>query len=190
MASFVAAFIFILLAEMGDKTQLLSMAFASRYRPEKVLLGVFLATILNHGLAVIFGRFLVTIIPLDIISFIASLSFVFFGIWTIKGDSLDDKNKPAGKFGPVLTVAIAFFFAEMGDKTQLATIALAVKYQSALNVLIGTTLGMLVSDSIGIIVGVVLRRHIPEKAIKWLSACLFILFGLIGMYNILVARLG
>jgi len=186
MAEFFTAFIFILLAEMGDKTQLLSMAFASRYSAQKVLLGVFLATVINHALAVVFGRFLVQVVPLDIISFIASLSFVFFGIWTLKGDQLKDEDKAAGNFGPVVTVAIAFFLAEMGDKTQLATIALAVKYKGILNVLIGTTLGMLVADGIGIIVGVVLRRHIPEKAIKWFSACLFILFGLMGMYNILV----
>jgi len=185
MAAFTAAFIFVFLAEMGDKTQLLSMAFASRYSVRKVLLGVFLATILNHALAVAFGRFLVKVVALDVISFIASLSFVFFGLWTIKGDCLKDEHKVAGNFGPVLTVAIAFFLAEMGDKTQLATIALAVKYKGLLNVLIGTTLGMLVADAIGIIVGVILRRHIPQRSIRWFSAGLFILFGFIGMYNIL-----
>jgi putative Ca2+/H+ antiporter (TMEM165/GDT1 family) len=186
MKAFIAAFIFVLLAEMGDKTQLLAMAFASRYSVQKVLLGVFLATVINHALAVFFGRFLIQVVPLGIISFIASLSFVIFGIWTLKGDQLKDGHNVVKGLGPVFTVAVAFFLAEMGDKTQLATIALAIKYRGILNVLIGTTLGMLAADAAGIIIGVILRRRIPEKAIKLFSAILFILFGLAGMYNILV----
>ncbi|MDO8536072.1 MAG: TMEM165/GDT1 family protein [Candidatus Omnitrophota bacterium] len=189
MAAFIASFIFVVLAEMGDKTQLLAMAFAAKYKAHQVLLAVFIATILNHALAVMAGRFLTTIIPLDIISFIAALSFVIFGIWTIRGDKLDGEENKASKFGPVLTVAIAFFIAEMGDKTQLATISLAVEYSSMLNVLMGTTLGMVVADAIGIIIGVVMRKHIPQKFIKWFSAGIFVLFGLAGIYKVLVAKM-
>lgn len=189
MAAFIASFIFVVMAEMGDKTQLLAMAFATRYSAYKVLLAVFLATLVNHALAVATGRFLTTVIPMDIISFVAAFSFIIFGLWTIRGDKLEGEYKKESRFGPIVTVGIAFFLAEMGDKTQLATISLAVKYQSMINVLMGTTFGMIVADAIGIIVGIVMRKHIPEKIIKWVSAGIFILFGLAGIYKILSVRL-
>ncbi len=189
MAAFIASFLFVVLAEMGDKTQLLAMAFASRYRADKVLLAVFLATIVNHGLSVVTGFFLTTVIPMDIISLLAAFSFILFGLWTIRGDQLDGEDKRETRYGPVVTVGIAFFIAEMGDKTQLATISLAVEYQCMLHVLLGTTLGMIVADGIGIIVGVVMRKHIPEQAIKWISAILFMLFGFCGIYDVLSPHL-
>jgi putative Ca2+/H+ antiporter (TMEM165/GDT1 family) len=174
---------------MGDKTQLLAMAFATKHRAYKVLLAVFLATFVNHTLAVTVGHFLTTVVPIDIISFIASLSFIIFGLWTIRGDKLEGEEKKESNFGPIVTIGIAFFLAEMGDKTQLATISLAVKYPNMLYVLIGTTLGMVVADAIGIIVGVVMQKHIPEKTIKWISAIIFLLFGLSGVYKVLSSRL-
>ena len=185
MIAFAASFIFVVLAEMGDKTQLLAMAFAAKYKAYQVLLAVFAATLLNHALAVVAGRALTTIIPLDVISFIAALSFVIFGLWTIRGDKLEGESKRASKFGPVLTVAVAFFLAEMGDKTQLVTISLAVEYGSMLNVLMGTTLGMVVADALGIILGIVMRKHIPQKSIRWVSAGIFVFFGLTGIYKVL-----
>lgn len=180
---------FVVLAEMGDKTQLLAMAFAARYSASKVLLAVFIATLVNHSLAVAAGRFLTTVIPMEIISLSAALSFIIFGLWTIRGDKLEGQDKKESRFGPVATVAIAFFLVEMGDKTQLATVSLAVKYQSAISVLAGTTLGMVIADAIGIIAGIVMRKHIPEKIIKWISAIVFVLFGLIGVYKILSSRI-
>ena len=168
MTAFIASFMFVVLAEMGDKTQLLAMAFAARYSASKVLLAVFIATLINHTLAVAVGRFLTIVIPMDIISFVAALSFIIFGLWTIRGDKLEGQDKKESRFGPVAAVAIAFFLAEMGDKTQLATISLAVKYQSVINVLMGTTLGMVIADAIGIIVGIMMRKRIPEKIIKWI----------------------
>jgi putative Ca2+/H+ antiporter (TMEM165/GDT1 family) len=126
---------------------------------------------------------------MNIISFVAAFSFIVFGLWTIRGDKLEGEDKKESKFGPIAAVGIAFFLAEMGDKTQLATISLAVKYQSMINVLIGTTLGMIVADAIGIIVGIVMRKHIPERIIKWVSAGIFILFGLAGIYKILSVRI-
>jgi len=189
MAAFLASFIFVVLAEMGDKTQLLAMAFAAKYSACKVLIAVFLATLLNHALAVYLGNFLTTLIPLDIISFTAALSFIIFGLWTIRGDKLEGEDKKESKFGPIITVGIAFFLAEMGDKTQLATISLAVEYRNMFNVLMGTTLGMVVADAFGIVVGIVMRKRIPEKTIKWISAVIFVIFGLIGVFRVLSARI-
>jgi Ca2+/H+ antiporter, TMEM165/GDT1 family len=186
----IASFLFVVLAEMGDKTQLLAMAFAARYSFYKVLIGVALATVFNHALAVTVGHFLTVVVPLDVISFIAALSFIGFGLWTLRGDTLKGEDKKISRFGPIATVAIAFFLAEMGDKTQLATISLAVKYNSMLFVLMGTTLAMLVADSIGILVSVVLCKCIPEKTIKWVSAGIFVIFGFIGVYTALVSTQG
>ena len=185
MAAFIASLMFVVLAEMGDKTQLLAMAFAARYSPYKVLIAVFLATLANHALAVSAGRFLSVIIPIEIISLAAALSFIFFGLWMLRGDSLHGEDKKESRFGPVATVAVAFFLAEMGDKTQLATVSLAVQYRNAASVLMGTTLGMVIADAFGIVAGVVLRKHIPDRAIKRVSAGVFILFGLMGAFRIL-----
>ncbi len=189
VAAFLASFAFVVLAEMGDKTQLLAMSFATRFNAYKVLLAVFIATVANHALAVVAGQFLVTIVPVDIITFVASLSFIGFGLWTIRGDQLKNENKKTSRFGPVATVAIAFFIAEFGDKTQLATISLAVDYQNPISVLMGTTLGMIVADAVGIIIGVVLCKRIPQRTIKWLSASIFIIFGLVGVYEILAEKI-
>lgn len=185
MQAFIASLLFVVLAEMGDKTQLLAMAFASRYKASQVLTAVFFATIINHGLAVAVGQYLTTIIPIDIISLIAAASFILFGLWTIRGDKLDGEDKRESKYGPIATVGLAFFLAEMGDKTQLATISLAVQYKDFAHVLMGTTLGMLIADGIGIIAGVVLKKHIPEKTIKWISALIFIAFGIVGTLQVL-----
>lgn len=185
MTAFIASFIFVLLAEMGDKTQLLAMAFAAKYSAHKVLIAVFIATILNHTLAVLTGHFLTVIIPIKIISLIAALSFILFGLWTLRGDKLAGEDKKESRFGPIITVGIAFFLAEMGDKTQLATISLAIEYRNMLSVLIGTTLAMVAADAFGIVIGIIMRKHIPEKSIKWFSAIVFILFGIISAYRTL-----
>jgi putative Ca2+/H+ antiporter (TMEM165/GDT1 family) len=180
------------LAEMGDKTQLLAMAFAARYRSAAVLAGIFSATVINHALAVAAGNLITRFASAQLwIQAAASLSFILFGLWTIRGDTLKGEDKRSTKFGPVFTVTTAFFIAEMGDKTQLATIALAAKFPAApLAVLAGTTTGMLIADSIGIVAGVVLRRKIPERKIKLVSASAFMLFGLAGAYRVFREDLG
>jgi putative Ca2+/H+ antiporter (TMEM165/GDT1 family) len=176
----------VVLAEMGDKTQLLAMAFAAKYKASKVMAGVLIATILNHAIAVAVGNYITHFQPAQTwIQGIASLSFIFFGLWTIRGDTLDGEENKKTRFGAVSTVAIAFFAAEMGDKTQLATIALSAKFpDSPIGVLAGTTTGMLIADGLGIIVGVVLNKKIPERAVKLISAAIFILFGFIGTFNV------
>lgn len=182
MTAFLASLIFVVLAEMGDKTQLLAMAFACKFRWQTVMWGVFVATAANHLLAAAAGGYLVTIAPLGYIKIAAAASFIIFGLWTIRGDTLGDEDKKYN-FSPFWTVTVAFFMAEMGDKTQLATIALAVEYNTIIPVWIGTTLGMVISNGIGIIVGNVMGKHIPERAIKWGAALLFIAFGVYGLYE-------
>lgn len=176
----------VVLAEMGDKTQLLAMAFATKYKASKVLIGVFIATVFNHALAVVVGNYFTGFDSAQIwIQGLASLSFIFFGLWTIRGDKLDGEENKISKYGAIATVTIAFFIAEMGDKTQLATIALATKFPSTpIGILMGTTTGMLIADGIGIILGVVMCKKIPERTIKLVSASAFVLFGFIGSYQV------
>jgi Ca2+/H+ antiporter, TMEM165/GDT1 family len=179
------------LAEMGDKTQLLAMAFATRYKASKVLIGVFIATVFNHALAVAVGSFITKFHALEAwIQGIAALSFIFFGLWTIRGDRLEGEENRTSRFGAVMTVTIAFFIAELGDKTQLATIALATRFPTVpLGILAGTTTGMLIADAIGICVGVVMCKRIPERTIKLVSAAAFIFFGFIACFQVGIDKL-
>ena len=197
LSAFIVSLVAVVLAEMGDKTQLLAMAFAGRYRWQTVMWAVFAATLANHLLAVAVGNVVTQFMPLDWIRLVAAVSFIVFGLWTIRGDKLHGEEKRQGR-SPFWTVAIAFFIAEMGDKTQLMTIALAadqavkiggsgwlVKAQQIVPVWMGTTSGMLVADGIGIIVGIVLHKHIPEKLVKWTAASVFVAFGLLGLHEVL-----
>ncbi len=179
---YLGATLMVVLAEMGDKTQLLAMAFATRFPAKAVLWGVLIATILNHALAVAVGTYIGGSLNLQIVQLVAAASFILFGLWTIRGDTLNNEYKRKMVMGPIITVAIAFFIAEMGDKTQLATVALAAKYDNPLATLLGTTTGMMIADGLGIYVGVVAGRKIPERTVKWVSAWIFIIFGLISLY--------
>jgi putative Ca2+/H+ antiporter (TMEM165/GDT1 family) len=158
------------------------MAFASRFRWQTVMWGVFVATAVNHLLAAAAGGYLTMIVPLEVIKIAAAISFILFGLWTIRGDQLSGEDQRY-QFSPFWTVTVAFFMAEMGDKTQLATISLAVEYRTIFAVWMGTTLGMMISNAFGIIVGVVMGKKIPERMIQWGSAVIFIGFGAVGLYE-------
>jgi putative Ca2+/H+ antiporter (TMEM165/GDT1 family) len=189
MTEFVKALLFVVVAEMGDKTQLLAMAMASKYRARQVMLGVLVATVFNHALAVALGSYISTVIPMDTIKIVAGVAFLVFGFWTLRGDKIDEENKKKNRFGPVTTVAIAFFLAEMGDKTQLMTIAIAADSKTPIFILMGTTAGMLVADGIGIIGGAFMSKYVPEKYIKWGAGLIFLFFGTLTIYNSIPAWL-
>ncbi len=180
--AYVASLVFVVLAEMGDKTQLLAMAFATRYRWQTVMSGVLVATLANHLLAVLAGTYLSTVVPLSYVKVAAAGSFILFGLWTLRGDTLQDEDKKFN-YSPFWSVAIAFFIAEIGDKTQLATVALATEYRGIVQIWLGTTSGMLIADGVGIVVGVLLGKRIPERLVKWCAASIFIIFGVWGLYE-------
>jgi putative Ca2+/H+ antiporter (TMEM165/GDT1 family) len=184
------AFLLVVLAEMGDKTQFVAMAFATKHNPYKVLFAIFLGTVANFAIVIVIGQLLTEVVPIDAISLAASISFIVFGLWTLRNEKAGDEKIKVSRFGVVATVALSFFVAEFGDKTQLATLSVAVQYQNSVSVLIGATLAMLVADGIGIIVGVVLCRRIPQRKFKWLSAVIFVLFGLVGIYEVLSVKIG
>jgi Ca2+/H+ antiporter, TMEM165/GDT1 family len=190
LAAFSAAFLLVVLAEMGDKTQFVAMTFAAKYNPFKVLFAIFLGTVANFAMVIVIGQLLIEIVPIDAISLVASVAFIAFGVWTVREEKAKKGNVKVSRFGIIATVGIAFFVAELGDKTQLATLSLAVQYQNPISVLVGATLAMVVADGIGIVIGVVFCRRIPQRKLKWLSASIFVLFGLIGVYEILWERIG
>ncbi len=189
LAAFSAAFLLVVLAEMGDKTQFVAMTFAAKYNPYKVLFAIFLGTLANFAIVIVIGQLLTEVVPLDAISLVASIAFIAFGIWTVREEKAEEGTVKVSRFGVIATVGIAFFVAELGDKTQLATLSLAVQYNSPVSVLVGATLAMLVADGIGIVIGVVFCRRIPQRKLKWLSAIIFVLFGLIGVYEVLLGKI-
>ncbi len=188
MTAFITSFLFVLLAEMFDKTQLLAMAFAARYGAVKVLVAVLFASFACNLMAVAIGHFLKSALPMDAVSLAAAVSFILFGLWMLKSDKLHGEERRKTRFGPVITVAIAFFLAEMGDKTQLAAISLSIQYGNAFAVLAGATLALVTAGAIGIMAGVIMRRYISEKMIKWFSAAVFIVYGMAGVYSALMNK--
>lgn len=178
----IQAFLFIIMAEMGDKTQMLAMAFATKYSLGKVLLGVFIGAALNHGLAALLGTYLINVIPIHTIKLLAALAFIGFGLWSLKVEDNGEAEEPrSSRFGPVLTVASAFFIGEIGDKTQLTVITLASQANYPLFILLGTVGGMIATSAMGVFIGSMLGKKVPEVALKIASASVFILFGLLGL---------
>lgn len=170
-------------AEMGDKTQILAMAFALQFSIGQVLSGVAIGSFLNHGIAVALGAYLAQIVPLDSIRFVAALLFIGFGLWTLSQREEDDEQAKTENGHPIFTVAMAFFIGELGDKTQLAAIALSSNADFPLAVLAGTVLGMVLTSLVGILVGIKLGERIPELALKLISSGVFIVFGLYGLWQ-------
>ncbi len=179
----VRALAFIFVAEMGDKTQILAMAFATKYSIKKVLLGIFLGSLLNHGIAVLLGNSLTRIINPNTLQIIAGFAFIIFALWSLKMNEKEEGVKKKVRYGPVVTVAVAFFIGELGDKTQLTAITLSANSQFPLFILMGTVLGMVVAGALGIFVGIKLGNKIPEFFIKLGAAIIFFIFGFSKLFQ-------
>lgn len=177
----------VLVAEMGDKTQLVAMSLASRYRVRTILLGITAATVVVHGISVLLAELLGMALPHDWISLIAGLAFLGFGGWTLRGDELTDADEERAATrharSVLLTVAIIFFLAELGDKTMLATITVGADHVeiplSWLAVWLGSTTGMVAADALGIALGALLGKKLPERVIRVGAATLFFLAGIV-----------
>lgn len=179
LAALLLSFAVIFVAEMGDKTQLVAMMFALRYRWWVVLAAIAAATTAVHVLSVAIGHYLGAALPTHLLGLIAGAAFIFFGLWTLRGDSLSDEEASRAERAAApafFVVTSAFVLAELGDKTMLATITLAAD-NDWLGVWIGSTLGMVVADGLAIIVGAVAGKHLPERLIQITAAALFLLFG-------------
>lgn len=185
---FLTTFGMVLLMEMGDKTQLLVMACASKYKPRQVLIGITISIIALNILAVSLGSVIGSIkIIQDSVKAGASLLFIFFGLMSLRKENGEEScSTKSKKTGAILTVALAFFLAEIGDKTQLSTFSFAALYpNNPISVFIGSTLALLAADCVGLVAGAMALKYIPERVMALVSAFLFVLFGLISGWTTL-----
>lgn len=168
------------LAEIGDKTQLLAFILAARFKkPAPIILGILAATIANHGLAGAVGAWITATVSPDTLRWVLGISFIGMAIWTMIPDKIEDEEiQIARKLGVFSATLITFFLAEMGDKTQIATVALAAHYAVPLLVVIGTTLGMLIADVPAVFVGDKLANKIPMRLVHSIAAAIFAILGL------------
>lgn len=176
------------LAEMGDKTQLLAFLLAARFKkPVPIILGILLATIVNHGFAGALGAWITTLLTPNTLGWILGISFIAMAIWTLKPDEIEeDEAKIAGRFGVFGATTITFFLAEMGDKTQIATVALAANYSSVILVVIGTTLGMMIADIPAVFIGTKFAQKVSMKLVHGIAAAVFAVLGVITLLNVTV----
>jgi putative Ca2+/H+ antiporter (TMEM165/GDT1 family) len=178
MDAFLTSTLLVAIAEIGDKTQLLSFVLAARLRaPAAIIAGIFVATLANHALAGSIGAWVATLLTPETLRWGVGIGFIAFGIWALKPDSLDGEPG-ATRWGPFVTATVAFFIAEMGDKTQLATVALAARFDALAAVIAGTTLGMMIANVPAVVIGERLAGRLPLTAIRWLAAAGFVATGL------------
>jgi putative Ca2+/H+ antiporter (TMEM165/GDT1 family) len=179
MDAFLLGFAVIFVAELGDKSQLMALAFATRYRAIDVLIGVSVATLVVHLASVVLGATVAAALPTQAIALLAGAAFFVFAAWTLRGDTLDEDeaNKPNRTTRSIIImVGTAFFLAELGDKTMLATITLATR-EEAVGTWLGSTAGMVVADAIAIAIGKVFGARLPERLIRYGAAAAFAIFG-------------
>jgi putative Ca2+/H+ antiporter (TMEM165/GDT1 family) len=174
------------LAEIGDKTQLLAFLLAARFKkPAPIIAGILLATIVNHGLAGALGAWITATVSGEVLRWVLGLSFIGMAVWTLIPDKIEEEEtqiaKRLGVFGATL---ITFFLAEMGDKTQIATVAMAVHYAAPVMVVIGTTLGMLIADVPAVFVGDKLANKIPMKLVHGVAAAVFAVLGVLTLLGV------
>jgi Ca2+/H+ antiporter, TMEM165/GDT1 family len=174
------------LAEMGDKTQLLSLVLAARYRkPWPIVAGIFVATLLNHALAGAVGAWIMATVGDDLMRWILGISFIAMGMWMLVPDKLDEDDTAVVKqWGVFVATTWAFFLAEMGDKTQIATVALGAQYTPLMAVVAGTTLGMMLANAPVVFFGEAITRRVPIRLVHLLAAAIFGVMGVLVLLGL------
>ncbi len=173
------------IAEIGDKTQLLALVLAARFRkPVPIIFGILIATLANHGLAAGVGAAVAAWLGGDVLRWILGVSFLAMAAWTLVPDTVDDEDvKTKRRFGPFVATLIAFFLLEIGDKTQVATVALAAQFQDLLLVTAGTTAGMMLTNVPAVLLGEVAATRIPLRLVHTVAAGLFAVMGILALTN-------
>lgn len=181
MYEFLLSTAIVALAEMGDKTQLLALLLAARFRkPVPILVAILLATLINHGLSAVLGQWVTTVIGPEVLLWIVSIGFIAMAVWMLIPDELGDENASINKwqkFGVFGATFILFFLAEIGDKTQIATVALAARFDSVFWVMLGTTLGMMLANAPAVFLGDKLANRLPISLIHKIGAVIFLVIG-------------
>lgn len=175
---FLKAMLLILVAEMGDKTQIVAMAFATKYKLHQILIGVALGSAANHGLAIIFGSLLAKSLDMRLVHSASGLLFLVFAYLSLDYEEPEEEEESKEKFGPLITVAIAFFLGELGDKTQLTALSLSTDSVYPFLTLLGTVSGMVITSLLGILIAKRFGERIPEEIMKVLAASAFLVFGI------------
>ncbi|WP_017525860.1 TMEM165/GDT1 family protein [Pusillimonas noertemannii] len=186
MQAFLVSTGVVALAEIGDKTQLLAFILAARFRrPWPIIAGIFCATLVNHGLAGMLGAWLTSVVQPATLRWLLGLSFIAMAAWVLVPDKIDEDEAPsAGRLGIFGATAVAFFLAEMGDKTQVATVALAANYASVTAVVLGTTLGMLIANVPAVLIARKVVERVPMKLVHALAALIFAILGVLTLAGV------
>ncbi|WP_295765371.1 TMEM165/GDT1 family protein [Undibacterium sp.] len=185
MEAFFVSTLAVAVGEIGDKTQLLALLLAARYKkPIPIILGILVATLANHALAGLLGHWVVQHISSEVLRWALGLSFLGIAAWTLKPDEMGDEGLNEGRYGVFLLTCVTFFLAEIGDKTQLATVALAAKYSNLWLVIAGTTLGMMIADVPAVFLGKIAAPNFPFKLVRWIAATLFAILGVLVLLGI------
>ena len=179
MTAFLISIGVVALAEIADKTQLLALVLAAKFRkPWPIILGIFFATLANHFLAGAVGTFITRNLGPDVMRWVLGVSFLAMAVWTLIPDKIDDTTEQrAGRFGVFGTTLVSFFLVEMGDKTQIATVALAAKYDALATVVMGTTIGMMVANVPAVLLGNVAAEKLPVRIVHGIAALIFAVLG-------------
>ncbi|MFS2006030.1 TMEM165/GDT1 family protein [Duganella sp. CT11-25] len=178
MEAFLVSTGIVALAEIGDKTQLLAFVLAAKFRrPLPIIAAIFVATIANHAFAAAIGTWITSLLGPNVLRWVLGASFIAMAAWTLVPDKIDDDDVPLAKYGVFLTTLIAFFIAEMGDKTQVATVALAARYDSLVAVVCGTTFGMMLANVPAVYLGDKIANRVPLKLVHGIAAFIFAVLG-------------
>jgi putative Ca2+/H+ antiporter (TMEM165/GDT1 family) len=179
MDAFLVSTGIVALAEIGDKTQLLAFLLAAKFRrPVPIVLGILVATIVNHAVAAAVGAWVASAIGPHVMRWILGVSFLVMAAWIMVPDKIDEDEASLAKYGVFLTTLVAFFLAEMGDKTQIATVALAARYESTIAVVAGTTFGMMLANVPAVLFGERIARNMPLRLVHGIAALMFALLGI------------
>ena len=185
MEAFLVSTGVVALGEMGDKTQLLAMLLAVKFRrPLPIVLGILVATLLNHATAGLAGAWVAKALGADLLRWVIGASFIAMAAWMLVPDKLEDEETGPQRFGVFGTTLIAFFLAEMGDKTQIATVALAARYPDLLSVVTGTTLGMMLANVPAVFAGGAIARRVPMRLVHAIAAAIFVVLGVATLLNV------
>jgi putative Ca2+/H+ antiporter (TMEM165/GDT1 family) len=185
MEAFLVSTGIVALAEMGDKTQLLALILAARYqKPWPIVLGIFVATVFNHALAGALGAWVTTLLGPEVLRWILGASFIAMAVWMLVPDQMDEgETTSAPRLGVFATTVFAFFLAEMGDKTQIATVMLAAQYHAWAAVVAGTTLGMMLANAPVVWLGDKITKKVPIRVVHLVSAAIFAVLGVLALLD-------